>query len=692
MADIKNFSLVGVGTKLQLGKGGAKLFQASDAFTFKTNNEQNLASVSVASPTLPDHASTKKYVDDRVQGLDPKQSVKVATTANISLIGIQTIDGVLILSGDRVLVKDQSTASTNGIYVASSDAWSRSSDASGTNITANMFAFVEQGTIQSDTGWTLSTNDAIVLDTTPLTFTQFSSAGLALAGSGLTKTSNTFDVIGTTDRILVNSDNIDISPNYAGQSSIGTLGTITSGTWHGLEIDVLRGGTGVTSFTPGSLLIGNGSSALSTILVGPAGSTLKSNGTTLAFGTTALDDLNDVTITGPASGEAIRFNGTAWINAKLAASDITYSGGTVASKFVSIENDISNLSSSRIVDNKNAPTTMVATDELTGEVTIDAKGVGDLATRVASFKSGSLADTSFHVSNEIAGQVTIKANSTNDNANLRLVGHGPLGEVHIGNPGTKSMVMGDDDSDLTLSGGNSSTIGGNLLLRGGTGTDGSGDVVISNGYDVPILQFKTTNTADNTAVFTNGTGSLSFSAIGATINGGNPDLVSNIDLILAPQAEGKVSVSGAVVANVAIGVASDDAVNVYQLTQASDIAKAYTDSLSTSSGVSNKIGSLQTREIIISTASMNIGNVIKGHVRRVMLKINTAYSNGATFTVGRAGALSEVIDGSMIDESSIGLYDMNISVEYSVDTQLIVTVTGGPSTGAAVLVIEYIQA
>jgi hypothetical protein len=203
--------------------------------------------VSLADPVDPQDAATKAYVDAARSGLDVKASVRAATTANITLSGEQTIDGVSVVAGDRVLVKNQSTGSENGIYVASASGWSRADDAnSSAEVTAGMFTFVAEGTANSDSGWVLTTNDTITLGTTALTFAQFSGAGQITAGAGLTKTGNTIDAVGTADRITVNADSIDIASTYAGQNTIATVGTITTGTWQATDVGVAYGGTGAS--------------------------------------------------------------------------------------------------------------------------------------------------------------------------------------------------------------------------------------------------------------------------------------------------------------------------------------------------------------------------------------------------------------------------------------------------------------
>jgi hypothetical protein len=297
--------------------------------TTKTGTGSVVLSASPAltgTPTAPTAASgtnttqlaTTEFVTAAVDaartGLDVKASVRAATTANITLSNTQTVDGVALSVGDRVLVKDQSTASQNGIYVVSATTWTRSTDAdTDAEVTSGMFTFVEQGTVNADSGWVLSTDGAIVVGTTALTFAQFSGAGQIVAGAGLTKTGNTLNVgagtgitvnaddvaltgqalafhnlatnglvtrtgagtvtgrsvAGTTNRTTVtNGDGVsgnptvDIASTYVGQTSITTLGTIATGTWNATTIAVNKGGTGLTTATARGILYGNGTSAL----------------------------------------------------------------------------------------------------------------------------------------------------------------------------------------------------------------------------------------------------------------------------------------------------------------------------------------------------------------------------------------------------------------------------------------------
>jgi hypothetical protein len=203
--------------------------------------------IGVLDPTGAQDAATKNYVDTFAQGLDSHPSVKAASTANLTLSGTQTVDGIALVAGDRILAKDQTTTSANGIYVVAAGAWARALDQDTWAEVPSAYVWVEQGTVNADSGWVCTSDQGGTLNTTAITWVQFTAAGAAIAGAGLTKTGNTIDAVGTANRILVNADNIDIHGSYVGQASITTLGTVTTGVWNGSAVPVANGGTGQTS-------------------------------------------------------------------------------------------------------------------------------------------------------------------------------------------------------------------------------------------------------------------------------------------------------------------------------------------------------------------------------------------------------------------------------------------------------------
>lgn len=254
------------------------------------------------SPTADLDVATKSYVDAARAGLDVKQSVRAATTGPITLDNTTTaIDNVTLANGNRVLVKDQGTASENGIYVVStSGAWSRATDADETGeLTAGSFVFVEEGDTHSDSGWVVSTNGTITIGSSAINFSQFSGAGQITAGDGLTKSGNTLNVGGTTNRISVSADAVDISSNYVGQSSITTLGTITTGVWNGTDVAVADGGTGAsTAASARTNLAETPSSGLntSTPVLGRISARTIGDGTTLTYTITHNLNTRDVVV------------------------------------------------------------------------------------------------------------------------------------------------------------------------------------------------------------------------------------------------------------------------------------------------------------------------------------------------------------------------------------------------------------
>jgi len=241
----------------------------------------------LADPVNDQDAATKIYVDSTAQGLDTKASCVVATTAELngtynngtSGVGATltnaganaalTIDGVALSVGNRVLVKNQSdngvnTSPENGIYQVTtvgdgSTAWvlTRTTDMDATSEMSGAYTFIESGTTNAANGY-VQTETVSTVGTDDIVFEQFSGAGQVIAGDGLVKSGNTIDAVGTADRITVNANDIDIASTYVGQTSITTLGTVTTGTWNADIVGLSYGGTGVdnTNIAQNAVLAG----------------------------------------------------------------------------------------------------------------------------------------------------------------------------------------------------------------------------------------------------------------------------------------------------------------------------------------------------------------------------------------------------------------------------------------------------
>jgi hypothetical protein len=190
----------------------------------------------LGTPTADADAVTKAYVDAIAQGIDAKASVVAASTANLTLSGAQTIDGVSVIAGDRVLVKDQTTASANGIYLCASGSWTRTTDADTYAELVAAYTFVEGGTTNGNNGFICTIAPSGTLGTTAITWAQFSGAGQVIAGTGMSKTGNTLNVnTASSARIVVGADEIDLATTGVTASTyksvtVDTFGRITAGT------------------------------------------------------------------------------------------------------------------------------------------------------------------------------------------------------------------------------------------------------------------------------------------------------------------------------------------------------------------------------------------------------------------------------------------------------------------------------
>jgi hypothetical protein len=251
----------------------------------------NYRITNLADPVSDTDGANKRYVDAARAGLDVKQSVRVATISNINLSnpGTNLIDSVTLVSGNRVLVKNQSTQSQNGIYIWNgiSSAMTRSTDADeSSEVTAGFFTFIEEGATHADTGWVLTTDNPITLGTTALSFAQFSSSNAPNlgAGSGIlissgsihfaatSYTTNTIPLAtgaNTIGFISAGAANAVLRvPSAGGAPAFGAVNLESTSAVTG-TLPVGNGGTGRATLTTNGLLYGNGTSAIG--MVNPPG-------------------------------------------------------------------------------------------------------------------------------------------------------------------------------------------------------------------------------------------------------------------------------------------------------------------------------------------------------------------------------------------------------------------------------------
>jgi Chaperone of endosialidase len=298
----------------------------------------------IATPTGATDIANKQYVDYLAAGLSWKEPVIAATTVaggNITLSGLQTIDTVTLAAGDTVLVKNQTSASENGIYVVASGVWTRSIGADTWNEYVGAIVFVVEGS-QAGSAWYCTAQPGGTLGTTAINWSNFSVASSYTAGTGLTLAGTQFSITNTTvtanpygsassvPTFTVNAQgqltaasnvSIAINGNQITSGTIGSsylsgsytgitgVGTLTAGTWNGSTISVGYGGTGATSLS--GYVKGNGSSAFTASATVP---------TTDLSGTISNAQLANSTISGVSLGGNL-YNLTA-------GSNITFSSGT----------------------------------------------------------------------------------------------------------------------------------------------------------------------------------------------------------------------------------------------------------------------------------------------------------------------------------------------------------------------------
>ena len=375
-ADLANSSVTIGSTNVALGATASTL--------------AGLTSVTVTQdPTSALQLATKQYVDSVAQGLNVKTACLWGTTGNITLSGLGTQAGGewtgSLSAGDRILVKNETTAANNGIYAAAAGSWTRTADADTWNELVSAFVFVEQGATLGDTGWTCTVDPGGTLGVTAVTWAQFSGAGTYTAGTGLTLTGTQFSITNTA--VTANSYGSStaiptFTVNAQGQltaastaaviapagtltgttlasnvvtSSLTSVGTIGTGVWQGTAIGFTYGGTGQTTYTTGDLLYASASNTLSKLGIGAAGTVLTSNGTNVSWSSISAGTVTSVaqsftgglisvsgspittsgtlalTVAGTSGGIPYFSSGTTWASsAALAANAIVIGGGAGA--------------------------------------------------------------------------------------------------------------------------------------------------------------------------------------------------------------------------------------------------------------------------------------------------------------------------------------------------------------------------
>ncbi len=377
-----------------------------------------------ADPTNALHAVTKQYVDNFITGLSWKQEVKAATTANIILSGPQTIDGYSAIAGDRILVKNQTTATNNGIYLVAAGAWTRTTDADSSSEIGTATMMVQFGTVNKDTQWTCTNSANPVIGVDNITFGQISGAGTYSAGTGLTLIGTTFAI----DSTVVTLTGTQTLTNKSISGATNTLSAIGNASLVNSAITI----NGSSTSLGGSINVGTvtsvGITGAEFSITGSPVTVSGNIGLALAVqGALTPSTYNNVTVN--SKGIVTAASNVAYL---IANQTITLSGDVTGSGTTAIATTIANLA---VTNAKIANATIDLTTKVTGILPVANGGTGT----GTAFTAGSIV---------FAGASGVYAqNNANffwDNTNSRL-GLGiavPLSTLHVAGDARFETVAG----------------------------------------------------------------------------------------------------------------------------------------------------------------------------------------------------------------------------------------------------------
>jgi hypothetical protein len=471
------------------------------ATTPSTGVFTNISTTTGTISTTPSNATdiaNKFYVDTVAQGLGPKAACAVGTTVNITLSGLQTIDGYTTVVGDRVLVKNQSSSQFNGIYIASASAWTRSTDMDVWSEVPGAYTVLLNGG-QADTGWVCTATQSGTINVTAMPWVQFSGANTYYAGTGLTLASNTFSITNTgvsastygsasvVPVLAVNAQGqitsasnstISIAPSQINATIPNSGLTNSSITVNGNAI-ALGGSATITAINPFALTIGTGltgssydGSVATTIAIDSSVVTL-SGTQTLTNKTLTAPVISTITNTGtltlPTSTDTLvgRATSDTLTNKTIAAGSNTITGLTN-----------SNLSGTAGITNANLANSSITVNStsisLGGSGTITAN-----TTNTLTIGTG-LSGTSFNGSSAVTiantGVLSFSAGTTGFTPSTATTGAITLG-------GTLGLTNGGTNASLTAVAGAVPYSTASALALTAAGT--TGQVLTSNGSSAP---------------------------------------------------------------------------------------------------------------------------------------------------------------------------------------------------------------
>lgn len=444
-------------------------------------------------PTASTDIANKLYVDTVAQGLDAKASCVAATTADITLSGAQTIDGVSVVAGNRVLVKNQTLSQNNGIYLCAAGAWTRTTDADTWDELTSAFTFIEQGTVNGDTGYVCTANAGGTLGTTALPWSQFSGAGTFTAGTGLTLTGSVFSL---TSPVAVANGGTGLTSLGSGVATF--LGTPSSANLAAAVSD--ETGSGALVFATSPTLVTPNLGAASATSIAASGTVTGSNlsGTNTGDQTTITGNAGSATILQTARNiNGVSFNGSADITVTAAAGTLTgatLASGVTASSLTSLGTIASLVATTADINGgtidgttvgATTPSTIAATTITTTGTATFTKSANSAGSVAALLQN---ADGNSGIGARLAWRLDNLANEWGY-INVNRVGGGATAQMDIAVNGaafsgapsvvasltsTGLAVTGTGSTSGNFTAGTSSGVGGRVEANGGSGQNGVG--------------------------------------------------------------------------------------------------------------------------------------------------------------------------------------------------------------------------
>jgi len=613
------------------------------------NNMSTTTGQVTTSPINGTDLANKAYVDSVSQGVF-KAECQVATTANITLSGLQVIDGYTIIAGDRILVKNQFNNAYNGIYVASTTAWVRAGDMAVWSEVPGAATFVQYGTLYANTGWNVIAPENGTINVTPIIWTQFSGYGTYTAGTGLTLTGTQFSITSTGV----------VSGTYGTATSVPTLsinpqGQITSVSNTPISIAPSQINATIpnSGLTNSSITIGSTNVALGNTLTTLAGVSISGSTNTITNITNSGLVNSSITINGnliPLGGSATitsqtpnaltigtglsgtSFNGSAPVTIAISPTTVTAgsygSAGSVATFTVNAEGQLTNATTTSIaISNTQVSGLGTMSTQNANSVTITGGTIQGVSLTIDSLDNTPIGSTT----PSTAKFTTLSANSTVTLGNY-------TGYIYAN--GASTISASTTIPTTALSGtitnaqlANSSiTINGTAVSLGGstnvgtvTSVTATAPISVTNGTTTPAISISQANST--TSGYLSSTDWNTFNSKGS----GSVTSVSGTGTVNGITLTGTVTSSGSLTLGGTLGGIANS-----QLTN------------STISGIS--LGS--------NLASLTIGTGLSG----------TSYNGSTAITIANTGVLSVTGTSPVSASTTSGATTVSLSSGYG-DTQ-----------------------